>query len=85
MHGIGIWDVHPTGGETLKTVRVDPQGNVSLFYLGQLRIGGMNFAQAEDAISAAYRNAGQRGRFVLHNVYAPFRTMRSGGDAIAAG
>src|SRR5206468_579641 len=27
---IGVWDNRPTGGETLKTVRVDPQGNVSL-------------------------------------------------------
>lgn len=70
---IGIWDTHPTGGETLKTVRVDPQGNVSLYYIGQLKIAGMNFAQAEDAIIAAYRNSG-----VVKDTFASLNRLESG-------
>ena len=44
---IGIWDVRPTGGESLKTVRVDSQGFVSLYYVGQVRIAGKTMEQAE--------------------------------------
>src|SRR5438552_3833600 len=44
---VGIWDNRPTGGETLKTVRVDPQGFISLYYIGQLKVSGLTFEQAE--------------------------------------
>jgi protein involved in polysaccharide export with SLBB domain len=54
---IGIWEIRPTGGETLKTVRVDPQGNVSLYHVGQVKLAGLTFDQAEAAIAAAYRNS----------------------------
>jgi protein involved in polysaccharide export with SLBB domain len=53
---IGIWEIRPTGGETLKTVRVDPHGNVSLYYIGQVKLAGLTFEQAEEAIASAYRN-----------------------------
>ena len=52
---VGIWDVRPTGGETLKTVRVDELGNISLYYVGQLRVAGRSFEQAEKEIGDAYR------------------------------
>lgn len=55
---IGIWDVRPTGGETLKTVRVDPKGNVSLYYIGEVRVGGKSFEEAEHDIAEAYRGTG---------------------------
>jgi protein involved in polysaccharide export with SLBB domain len=55
---IGIWDIRPTGGESLKTVRVDGQGNVSLYYVGTVRIGGKTFAQAEKEIADAYQASG---------------------------
>ncbi len=56
---VGIWDVRPTGGETLKTVRVDEQGNISLYYVGQLRVAGRSFEQAEKEIGDAYRASNQ--------------------------
>ena len=55
---IGIWDVRPTGGETLKTVRVDPQGNISLYYVGALRVAGKTFEEAEHDIAELYRASG---------------------------
>jgi protein involved in polysaccharide export with SLBB domain len=55
---IGIWDNRPTGGETLKTVRVDGNGYVSLFYIGQLKLAGLTFEQAERSIADTYRANG---------------------------
>ena len=55
---IGIWDIRPTGGESLKTVRVDAQGNVSLYYVGTVRLGGKTFSQAEKEIGDAYQASG---------------------------
>jgi protein involved in polysaccharide export with SLBB domain len=52
---IGIWDIRPTGGETLKTVRVDPKGYVSLYYVGQVKLAGKTFEQAEREINDVYR------------------------------
>ena len=55
---IGIWDIRPTGGETLKTVRVDPKGYVSLYYVGQVKLAGKSFEQAEREINDTYRANG---------------------------
>jgi protein involved in polysaccharide export with SLBB domain len=55
---VGIWDIRPTGGETLKTVRVDPDGNISLYYVGTVRVAGKNFEEAEKEINDAYRASG---------------------------
>jgi protein involved in polysaccharide export with SLBB domain len=55
---IGIWDVRPTGGETLKTVRVDAKGFVTLYYVGQVKVGGLTFERAEFVIADAYRGNG---------------------------
>src|SRR2546421_359597 len=51
---IGIWDIRPTGGETLKTVRVDPMGYVSLYYVGQVKVAGITEGDAEAAITRAF-------------------------------
>jgi protein involved in polysaccharide export with SLBB domain len=55
---VGIWDNRPTAGETLKTVRVDPQGFISLFYVGQVKVSNLTFEQAEKVISDVYRANG---------------------------
>ena len=55
---VGIWDVRPTGGETLKTVRVDPKGNITLYYVGQVRVAGKTFEEAERDIAEVYRGTG---------------------------
>src|SRR5258708_7615307 len=55
---IGIWDNRATAGENLKTVRVDSAGMVSLFYIGQLKLAGLNFEQAEKVIADTYRASG---------------------------
>lgn len=70
---IGIWDTKLTGGETLKTVRVDPQGKVSLFVVGEIKLAGLNFEQAEAAINVAYRNNG-----VLENASASLNRLETG-------
>ena len=72
---IGVWDNRPTGGETLKTVRVDPQGNVTLYYIGQVKLAGLNFEQAEAAINTAYRNNG-----VLQNPAASLNRLENGNN-----
>jgi protein involved in polysaccharide export with SLBB domain len=70
---IGIWEIRPTGGETLKTVRVDPQGNVSLYHLGQVKLAGLTFEQAEAAIATAYRN-----NTILDNAAPSLNRLESG-------
>ena len=52
---VGVWELRPTGGERLKTVRVDAQGNVSLYFIGTVRVVGRTFEQAEKDIADAYR------------------------------
>lgn len=78
---VGIWEIRPTGGETLKTVRVDPQGNVSLYYIGQVKVAGMAFDQAEAAVAAAYRN-----NSILENAAPSLNRLESGAaPAITSG
>ena len=55
---IGIWDVRPTGGETLKTVRVDEKGYVQLYYVPPVKVAGKTFEQAEKEIADVYRGNG---------------------------
>jgi protein involved in polysaccharide export with SLBB domain len=54
---IGVADLESPGVETLKTVRVDSDGQVSLFLVGAVKIGGSTFAQAEKLIAQKYRDA----------------------------
>lgn len=51
---IGVAGLLPGELETLKTVHVNGTGEVSLFYVGQVKIGGLRFDQAERVIAAQY-------------------------------
>lgn len=76
---VGIWDVRPTGGETLKTVRVDEKGNISLFYVGQVRVAGRSFEDAEKEIGDAYRASNQ-----LQNAIPSVNRLETGATASLA-
>jgi len=54
---ITISDLRGPGLDDLKQVRVTSSGKVSLPNINQISIGGMTEAQAEEAISKAYRDA----------------------------
>jgi RNA polymerase sigma factor (sigma-70 family) len=54
---IGVSDLLPGQVETIKTVHVSSEGDVSLLYVGAVRVGGMDFAAAEKAIAEAYQGA----------------------------
>jgi protein involved in polysaccharide export with SLBB domain len=77
---VGICD-RPADGETLKTVRVDSQGKVSLYYVGQVKIVGKTFEQAEKEIAEAYRGTG-----VLNNAYPSINRLETAGNvSVTAG
>lgn len=54
---VTITDLVAQGVESLKQVRVTDTGNISLPYINQIRVAGLTEAQAEEAISRAYRDA----------------------------
>ena len=54
---VSITDLIGPGVESLKQVRVTDTGRISLPYINQIQIAGLTEAQAEQAISNAYRDA----------------------------
>jgi protein involved in polysaccharide export with SLBB domain len=54
---VTITDLVAQGVETLQQRRVTDSGNISLPYVGTLRIAGLTEAQAEEAVRSAYRDA----------------------------
>lgn len=54
---VTITDLVAQGVESLKQVRVTDTGNISLPYINQIKVAGLTEAQAEEAISRAYRDA----------------------------
>jgi protein involved in polysaccharide export with SLBB domain len=52
---IGVAQLTPDGIETLKTVRVNAAGEVSLFYVGNQNIKGLSFTDAATKIADAYK------------------------------
>lgn len=84
---ITITDLSGPGQETLKQVRVTDSGKVSLPYVGQVSVAGLTEAQAEEAVSKAYRDAQiiQNAQVSVITVEARNRTFEIGGATGRAG
>lgn len=54
---VSITDLVGPGVESLKQVRVTDSGRISLPYINQIQVAGLTEAQAEQAITNAYRDA----------------------------
>jgi RNA polymerase sigma factor (sigma-70 family) len=54
---VGVGGLRQGEVETLKTAHVNVAGEVSLLYVGAVKIGGMRFDEAEKAIAARYKEA----------------------------